>query len=129
LIRLIGAIVGGFVAWFIVATVGNVVFRQGWPGYAAVETSMAFSLSMMVGRILLGVISSLCGGAVAAWIAKGNSRAAMGLGIVLTLMFIPVHYALRDKFPLWYHLGFLASLLPATLVGARLTSRISRAAP
>jgi hypothetical protein len=123
LIRLIGAIVGGFVAWFVVATIGNLAFRQVWPGYAAVEVSMMFSVSMMLGRILLGVVSSLCGGAVAAWIAKGDSRAPMGLGILLTLMFIPVHYTLWDRFPVWYHVLFLATLLPVTLLGSRLIAR------
>jgi hypothetical protein len=122
-IRLIGAIVGGFFAWWVVATIGNLAFRQLWPGYTAVEASMAFSLSMMVGRILLGFVCSLCAGAVAAWIAKGNGKAAIGLGVLLTLFFIPVHYGLFDKFPLWYHAVFLASLFPLTVLGARFLAR------
>ena len=46
--------------------------------------------------------------------------AAKVLGIMLLAMFIPVHYGLWDKFPVWYHLTFLVSLLPLTLVGAAL---------
>jgi len=30
---------------------------------------------------------------------------------------------LWDKFPLWYHLTFLLSLVPLTYVGARIPSR------
>ena len=45
------------------------------------------------------------------------------LGGVLTALFIPVHYRLWDNFPLWYHLLFLASLFPLTVLGALLFAR------
>jgi len=82
---------------------------------------------MLVGRLLLGAVSSLCGGLVAAWIASGNATTAKVLGIVLTLFFLPVHYGLLDRFPIWYHLIFLALLFPITLVGSFLFLRMNRA--
>jgi hypothetical protein len=120
-------IVGGFVVWWVVASIGNVLFRVSWPGYAEVEPAMTFTFAMLVGRLLLGAVSSLCGGLVAAWIASGNATTAKVLGIVLTLFFLPVHYGLLDRFPIWYHLIFLALLFPITLVGSFLFLRMNRA--
>jgi len=121
MVRLIAGIIGGVSAWFVVATIADIGFRIAWPGYAAVEKAMAFDLPMLVGRLaVLGALSSVCAGAVAAWIAKGNRKAALALGLLLVVIFVPVHYGVWDRFPVWYHLTFLVSLLPLTLLGARL---------
>ena len=129
MIRIIAGIVCGLVAWFIVATIGNLVIRLSWPDYVAVETSMAFTLPMMLARLLVGAVASLVAGALTGWIARGNRKAVMGVGILLTLLFIPIHYNLWDYFPLWYHAAFLISIFPLTLAGAYLPGSASRAAP
>jgi hypothetical protein len=38
-------------------------------------------------------------------------------------MFVPVHIAIWSKFPAWYHLTFLLTIIPAVLVGALLPLR------
>ena len=129
MIRIIAGIMCGIVAWFIVATIGNLVIRLSWPDYVAVEAAMAFTLPMMLVRLLLGAIASLAAGAVASWIARGSGKAVMGVGILLTLLFMPIHYNLWDKFPLWYHAAFLISIFPLTLAGAYLSGSANRAAP
>jgi len=99
MIRTIAGIAGGLIIWFIVATMVNLLFRVSWPGYAEVEISMTFTFAMMAARLLLGALASLCGGLVVAWMTKGNGTAATILGIVVTVLFVPVHYGLWDKFP------------------------------
>jgi len=49
-------------------------------------------------------------------------------GALLLLGFIPVHINLWDKFPVWYHLTFLASLVPLTYAGGKIaaTRRVDR---
>jgi hypothetical protein len=129
MVRIIAAIACGFVAWFVVATIGNLVIRLSWPDYVAVEAAMTFTLPMMLARLLLGAVASLAAGALAAWIARGNVKAVVSVGVLLTLLFIPIHYNLWDKFPLWYHAAFLISLFPLTLAGAYLSGRGNRTAP
>ena len=41
-------------------------------------------------------------------------------GVLLLVAFIPQHVMLWDKFPLWYHLTFLLSLVPLTYLGSRI---------
>ena len=107
--RLIGGVIAGVVAWIAIVSVLNLGLRHGWPDYAAVERAMIFTLPMMAARLAMSGISSLAAGFVAAWIEKGI-RAPLISGTVLLLVFLPQHYALWARFPVWYHLTFLASL-------------------
>jgi len=122
MLRTVIAIVAGLIVWIVVATLVNLLFRALWRGYAEVEIGMNFTLAMLLGRLLLGALSSLCAGFTLAWIAKGNGRAVIVLGVLLTVLFIPIHYQVWDNFPLAYHLIFLLSLIPVTFLGARLYS-------
>jgi len=118
MIRGLAGVVAGIVAWFVVATAGNLVLRAGWASYAEVEKAMQFTPSMMAARLILGALASLGAGIAVAAITRRNGRAAQALAAVLFAMFIPVHYALWDRFPLWYHATFLASLVVMTLLGS-----------
>ena len=120
MIRGIAGVIAGVVAWFVVATAGNLLLRIGWASYAEVEKAMQFTPSMMAARLILGALASLGAGVAVAVITRRNGRAAQALAGVLLVLFIPVHYALWDRFPLWYHATFLASLVVMTLVGALL---------
>jgi len=42
---------------------------------------------------------------------------------VVLAMFVPLHIAIWSKFPVWYHLTFLLTIIPAVLVGALLPPR------
>jgi len=121
--KTIGAAIAALVTWFFVATVLNLALRASWPHYHEAETAFNFTLAMKLARLVLGAISSLGAGFVAAWIDKDRMKAATLTGIVLLGLFIPGHYLLWSKFPIWYHLTFLASLLPLTLLGAAIYRR------
>src|SRR6267142_3245230 len=116
--KTIGAAIAALVTLFFVATVLNLALRASWPHYHEAETAFNFTLAMKLARLVLGAISSLGAGFVAAWIGKDRMKAATLTGIVLLGLFIPGHYLLWSRFPIWYHLTFLASLLPLTLLGA-----------
>ena len=127
--KTVGAVIAALVTWIFVATVLNLALRASWPHYHEAETAFNFTFAMKLARLVLGATSSLGAGFVAAWIGKGQMRAATLTGIVLLGLFVPNHYLLWDKFPVWYHLTFLVSLLPLTLLGAALNRRTCRQAP
>jgi len=126
ILKVAGAVIAALVTWFFVATVVNLALRALWPHYHEAEIAFNFTLAMKFARLVLGAISTLVAGFVAAWIDKGRMRAAMLTGMVLLGLFIPGHYRIWDKFPVWYHLTFLVSLLPLTLLGAALNHRAGR---
>jgi hypothetical protein len=120
--RNIVAFVAGLIAWVAVGYVLFVVMRAIWPEYAASEPVWAFTLSMQLLRLLIGVLCSVAAGCVVALILRRKSRVPWILGGVLVAGFIPVHVQLWDKFPIWYHAFFLLTLIPLIGFGAWLVS-------
>ena len=129
ILKIAAAVIAALVTWFFVATVVNLALRALWPHYHEAEIAFNFTFAMKFARLVLGAISTLGAGFVAAWIDKGRIRAAILTGIVLLCLFIPGHYRIWDKFPVWYHLTFLLSLFPLTLLGAALNQSGRRKAP
>ena len=121
MIRITVAVVVGLIVWILCATALDILLRFTLSGYAAAEPSLHFTLSMMIARLALpGAVPSIVAGFASAGIARGNRRAAVVLGFILLLAFLPAHYRLWTQFPLWYHLTFLASLPLLALLGATL---------
>lgn len=125
MLRAVAGVAAGLFTWVVVATVGNLLLRVVWPSYAEVEVAMNFTPAMLVMRLLLGALSSLGAGFLAAWITK-RSRGPVMLACLLLVVFIPVHYELWGRFPVWYHLVFLVTLVAATIFGAMCYSYYAR---
>jgi hypothetical protein len=119
--RSIFAVVAGLVVWMVVATLLNFGLRAGIAGYTQAEPALTFTLGMKVARLILGSLASLAAGAAAGLIAPLKTAPRWVLGAMILAVFIPVHVQLWAKFPVWYHLVFLGTLLPLVVLGATLT--------
>jgi hypothetical protein len=119
-LRVLLAIVAGFVVWFAVATVGNLGLRWLLPGYSEVEKAMEFSSGMLVARLVLGAVASVTAGAACIAIARSARAAIYSFALLLVAVFVPVHVGLWAKFPVWYHLVFLGLLFPLVVLGTKL---------
>src|SRR5262245_48484604 len=108
--RILG-VVAGLVVWIAVVSVAGVILRLMWPAYAEVADAMPFTLPMVAVRLSIGVLSRLAAGLSTATIASGSWMARLATGAILLVAFIPIHIGLWDKFPVWYHLTFLLSLV------------------
>ena len=118
--RVVLAMIAGIVAWIVVATLLNLLLRLMLPGYAAAEPDKTFTLTMQVARLVMGAVASLAGGAAAGWIDRPAGPAVWVIAAALLAAFIPAHVALWPLFPVWYHLTFLLSLAPLTVLGSLL---------
>jgi hypothetical protein len=118
--RSILAVVVGLVTWFIVGTLLNLIVRHTIDGYAVAEHTLEFTLSMKLARLVLAALASLAAGVACRRVAPGDPRPAWVTGVLLLALFLPVHVGLWHRFPLWYHLTFLLTLIPLVLLGARL---------
>ena len=65
MLRQVGGIVAGMVAWIVLVTLLNLVLRHSWSAYAAVERSMTFTHSMMIARLIESATASLASGVLA----------------------------------------------------------------
>ena len=80
------------------------------------------------GSGLYGVLLfSLVAGFACSAVARGNVSVVYICAALLVLLFLPVHYNLWHKFPLWYHGFFLITLAPLFRLGAAAQRRGSRA--
>ncbi len=129
MIRSILAVLAGFVTWFVVATLANFLIRALVAGYAAAEPTMTFTFTMMIARLGAGVVSSLVAGFACAAVARGNVAVVYITAALLVLLFLPVHFKLWPKFPLWYHGFFLITLAPLVLLGGAMRRRVRKVRP
>ena len=109
-------VVTGLVVWLALAIVAGLVMRETWPAYVSVAEAMTFTLPMMIARLSIGAFATVAAGFVTACITQ-SAFARLIPGLILLIVFIPEHMTLWDKFPIWYHLWFLLSLVPLTYAG------------
>lgn len=120
--RTLLAVVAGLLAWLAVATLVGLCLRL-WPAYVAAAPQYDFTLEMLWARLAIGAVSTLAAGWVAAAVDGRGRRAVWAVGVALLVLFLPEHYQLRHRFPLWYHLVFLVSLVPLTWIGGTMRRR------
>ena len=125
MLRKMGGVVSGVVAWFLIAGVANRILHAAWPAYSQAEVDKTFTLGISIARLFVGAISSLSAGVVAAWITNRSVLAIKSLSSVLLVLFLPV-ITLWERFPPWYHVVFLTSLPVFTLLGGLLYPRRTR---
>ena len=124
MVRIIGGAVAGAVTWFVVVSILNLGLRYGWPDYHAVEKAMTFTVPMMIARLTESGISSIVGGYVAAMIGRNKYQSSLIAGIILLIPFGYFHlFVIFAKFPAWYHVTFLTSLIVLSLLGGSLMKR------
>lgn len=123
MLKTIVAVVAGFFVFFAIVYGVGLVMRVSWSDYAAVADPIAFTLPMLIARLAIGVVAALVAGWATARLASKPHAAAIALGILLVVFFIPVHVQLWSSFPVWYHLFFLLTLLPLSVAGGIMAGR------
>jgi uncharacterized membrane protein YfhO len=68
-------------------------------------------------HLVRSVIVSIMAGFLAAVIARGNRNAPLGLGILLLAVGVLFEVMAWNYLPWWYHVAFLALLIPMTILG------------
>jgi hypothetical protein len=116
-VRIVLGVVAGVVAWLVIVTLIDRPMRYLWPDYAANFTAMTFTLPMMLARLTESTIALVLATIIALRVAPASRYAGWGFGIVMFLIFAPYHlFVIWNKFPIWYHAYFLASLLAIPLI-------------
>jgi hypothetical protein len=127
--RNILGVVAGLAVWLVIVGVAGAITTQSWPAYASVADAMTFTLPMLIARLSISAVATLVMGSVTASIIPRCVFARLMPGVLLLAGFIPVHIMLWDKFPVWYHLTFLASLVPLTYLGGTMARPGRRVVP
>jgi hypothetical protein len=121
---ILGAVAGFMAWWIIVSLIDRGVLHPLWPAYAAADTpAMLFDLPMKIARLAESSIASVLAALVARRIAPASRYAAPAYGTLLLIFFLPIHSMIWTKFPVWYHVYFLSSLVVLPLLTQWLLGR------
>ncbi len=123
MLRAILAVIAGYLVWTALWLGGNAAFF-GAAGEAVGAGVPYTAAGPLAGTIALSVVCSVAAGLTAAAIAGQRARAVvLVLAALLLLTGILVQIGVWPLMPVWYHLTFLALIVPATLLGGRLIKR------
>lgn len=116
MMRAILAVILGYGLWTILWLGGNAGLKAAFPD-ALPEGGPYTATLPLVLALALSVFCSLASGALAGALARGAPVLVLALFLLATG--IGVQTTAWDLMPLWYHLVFLALLVPVTLLGGR----------
>jgi hypothetical protein len=131
MLRIILGVIAGFIAWSIL-WIGSdqmlILFSPSWYGnhqygfQAAMvnQTSFTPDNTILLMHLVRASIISIMSGFIAAVVAGENRRTPLALGVLLLLFGAGVEAVAWNYIPIWYHIVFLALLIPMTILGGRM---------
>jgi len=123
MIKSILYVLAGTVTWTVLWLTSNSLLMTLVPG-AFREDGSTSRPDILFIILALSVIFSVGAGFVTGRLARGREmRHALALGILQLAIGIFVQLQFWDVMPIWYHLTFLALLIPGNLLGGRLCLR------
>lgn len=136
MVRIILAIIGGFLAWSILWVGSDQVFMAlspDWYGAHQLGFEKAFTnksaftsdTTILLMHLVRATIITIAVGYLTAMIAGEKSWSTVILGVLLLLFGIGVQAMAWNYVPVWYHIIFLLLLLPLTVAGGRLGTRLA----
>lgn len=128
MLRSIGAVFTGFLAWSVLWLVGNNGAGAIWPD-AFDADGLTTNTGILAGILGFSILLNFISGWLTARIAaRSKFKHALVTGALLLLVGIAVQASVWDAMPLWYHVPFLAAIVPANLIGARMAGSVQREA-
>jgi hypothetical protein len=123
MIRTALAAIAGYALWTALWLGGNAAFfGEAADVVGAGEPYTA--AGPLIGVIALSLVCSLAAGLIAAAIDRPHARrAVVVMALLLLLTGIGVQAGVWSLMPVWYHLTFLALIVPTALFGGRLAPR------
>ena len=119
MLRLTLGIVLAPVFWGVIQFPGSLLVSSMYPDVAAgsVPPPLAYLLIALALSAAYAVFSGFCAALTA---GTNDNRLSIGAGLVLLVVGIGVQVAFWDTLPVWYHLVFLALIMPLTYLGTRI---------
>ncbi len=119
-----GVALGALIAVAVFAVVGAfglLMLKASWVAYAAAAPRKAYSPAMLYARLGVAVVACAAAGAAGARVTRAGAWVA---GALLFILSSYVHIGqLWYDYPVWYHVIYLALIVPVIGLAAELTRR------
>ena len=117
--RIILAVLAGAAVWAVLWISGTTLAQSLFPAQLAPGQPVK-SIGAMLGLIVYSVLLSVLAGWVTAVVARaGWSAAVWAMAILQLTLGIIAEVSAWKLLPVWYHLLFLALVVPATVMGGK----------
>ncbi len=129
MLRAVIGVIAGYVTWSVLWFVGNrLLFAEAAEVVGAGEPYTR--TGPLLGVLVLSIVCSLAAGAVAAKIAQSRRWGTVAVMAVLLLITgVVVQASVWSLMPFWYHVVFLALIIPVCQVGSWLAVGAARVEP
>lgn len=123
MLRSVLAVLAGVVTWSVLWIGSNAGLAAAFPDIVRPEEPLTH-VPMLVTYVLLSLIFSVAAGYVTA-VAAGRDEVGhtLALGVLQLALGIYFEASYWDLLPVWYHLVFLALLIPGNVYGGVLRQR------
>ncbi len=119
MLRSILAVVAGNISWAVLWVGSNAILATLFPAQYKAEKKEYVPMLLLL--IIMSFIFSIIAGYLTARIAERKEIAhTIVLGVLQLAMGVAAQMANYDALPLWYHLVFLALLIPGNVLGGML---------
>ena len=131
MLKIVLGVIAGFFAWSVLWIGSDQVLMMVSPAWYGIHQDN-FQLAMvnqdqfrpdttiLIMHLVRAAIISIMSGFLAAFISGENRKAPLILGVLLLAFGLMVEVMAWNYLPVWYHLVFLAMLIPFTVLGGRL---------
>ena len=131
MVRTILGVIVGFIVWSILWVGGDAILASlspGWIGAYSLDAERAFvnntelthDNAIAAIHLLRSFVTSIVAGYLAAIVAGESKRATLVLGVILLAVGAAVEIFAWRLAPAWYHIIFLAAIIPMTILGGKL---------
>ena len=126
-LRTLLALTLGFLTAATINTLAFLTAKASWPAFAAAIPHKHYTFPMLLVRLTVGALAVAGAACATTAAAKDNGRTAWILGALFLAASIPDHlypgYVWPD-YPVWYHLVYLAYLVPVAGLSALFYRRL-----
>lgn len=131
MVKIVLGVIAGFIAWSIIWVGSDQVLMMASPSWYGAH-QLGFEKAMvnqepftadttiLFMHLARAIVITLMSGFLAAFVSGENRRAPLILGVILLLVGITVQMMAWNYIPVWYHLVFLALLIPVSVIGGKL---------
>lgn len=120
MLRSVLSVIAGSAIWTVLWLTSNQAILAALPGYFRPDGTTDSTGVLFLILVLSVIYSVIAGFVTAAVAARSEMRHALALGILQLIFGIIAQSQFWDVMPLWYHLIFLALLIPGNLAGGKL---------
>lgn len=123
MLRSILSVIAGSASWTVLWFAANAALMAAKPGIMESKLEDVGILSII---ILYSLVFSIVAGFITGRLAKKNiMKHALALGVLQLIFGILAQSANWDLLPVWYHITFLALLIPGNLLGGKWSDKRS----